>query len=151
MRWEHLVPVVVVPQPFWSSCLLSNSDHVLSYNICKCRKTIFSLLIFVAQTEPWVSQLGIWYCLMYSAGPWCIPRMLITKHFVFYSLGGWVVSFCAAWWSSFWSSIVLDCYVAPVVMINMLLQQPEAASPTLEETSSWRKFHLLVKVKKRYL
>lgn len=35
--------------------------------------------------------------------------------------------------------------MAPVVMINMLLQQPEAVSPTLEETFLWRKFHLSVK------
>lgn len=64
-----------------------------------------------------------------------------------YSLGGWVVSFSAAWWSWLWFSTILDCYVEPVVMINMLLQQPGAAFPTREETFLWRKFHLFVKNK----
>lgn len=72
----------------------------------------------------------------------CVLHVKITKNFLFYSLGGWVVSFCAVCWSWFWSFTTLDCYVAPVGMTNMLLQQPEAVSPTLEETFLWRKFHL---------
>lgn len=87
-----------------------------------------------AQTEAWMGQLGMWCCLMYSAGLQCVFCILTAKHFVFYSLGGWAVSFCAVWWSWFWSFTILDCYVAPVVMTSMLLQQPEAASPTLGET-----------------
>lgn len=70
-----------------------------------------------------------------------------NQAFGLYSLGGWVVSFSAAWWSWLWSFTILGCYVEPVVMTNMLLQQPEAAFPTLEETFLWREFRLLVKKK----
>lgn len=136
---EHLVLWCLFPSPSVAA------DYNPAVTVCwpKIHASVANMFIF-ADTGCSVDS-GAFGIIVLHDVSWRSPACSLcemTKNFIFYSLGGWVVSFCAACWSWFWSSTTLDCYVAPVGMINMLLQQPEAVSPTLEETFLWRKFHL---------
>lgn len=135
---EHLLLWCLFPSP----SIAADCNPAVTVCWPKIRASVANMFIFAdtgSSDRIGSGEYSIAWCLLSLQHIFCVK---IRKNFIFYSLGGWVVSFCAACWSWFWSFTTLDCYVAPVGMINMLLQQPEAVSPTLEETFLWRKFGL---------